>query len=285
MNCKNCQNSLNKQDLYCNNCGGKVIEKKITFKQLFKEVIENVFGLDNKFFLTLRMMIAHPDIVIKEYLEGVRKRYMNPFAFLAVSAGISLLAFNYFADDFIAINASFQTEETKELERKASIDLSKYKDASKDIQQKLALEKKLAQANLDLAKGMLNFMLVYFNLLTFIFLLIYAVLSKWTFWKPHNFGEHTVINAYAYSITNYIMLICFFLAMFTNPILYSYSLILSLFYYIYVFAKLYKLSFVMNILKLGRFFIGLVLLCITGLILIGIVFLALNKLGILKLSS
>ena len=29
-------------------------------------------------------MATHPDEVINEYLDGIRKRYVNPFAFLAV---------------------------------------------------------------------------------------------------------------------------------------------------------------------------------------------------------
>jgi hypothetical protein len=59
-------------------------------------------------------MITQLQVVISDYLNGVRKRYMNPFAFLAVDAGLSLIIFNYYADDFIKINSSLNSEKTPE---------------------------------------------------------------------------------------------------------------------------------------------------------------------------
>ena len=94
MNCKNCQEPLNENSQFCNNCGGKVVSQRITFKKLFVDFFINVFGVDNKFFLTLRKILTNPENVINEYLDGVRNRYINPFAFLAIGAGLSLLVFN-----------------------------------------------------------------------------------------------------------------------------------------------------------------------------------------------
>lgn len=103
MNCKNCKDPLEKDAQFCDNCGAKVITSRITFKFLITDLFINVFGIDSKFFLTLRKMLTHPQNVINEYLKGVRKRYVNPFAFLAVGAALSVIIYNFYADDFIAI--------------------------------------------------------------------------------------------------------------------------------------------------------------------------------------
>lgn len=257
MKCKNCQDPLEKNAQFCDNCGAKVITSRITFKLLLTEVFTNVFGIDSKFFLTIRKMVTHPQEVINEYINGVRKRYINPFAFLAVGAGLSVIIFNYFADDFIALQSAAQTEQIKELKEKASFEASEHPNLSEKEIKKLVIEKKVAQMQLDFNSNMWQFMLRYFNLLTFVLLLVYALISKWTFWKPHNFGEHIVINAYVYGFTTYLTLLVFLLAIITHPALYMVTFFAYIFYYMYVFGKLYKLSIGKNILKLFRFLIGL----------------------------
>jgi len=211
-------------------------------------------------------MFTQPEEVIHQYLEGVRRRYINPFAFLAVGAGLSLIIFNYFADDFIAIQNGMQSEQIKDLQEKASIDLDQLKNLTEKEKQQKQLEKKLAQFQLDFSKGMWEFMLRYFNLLTFVLLLIYAVLSKWTFWKPHNFGEHIVMNGYIYGFTTYLTLIAFFFAIVINPNIYMISLLVSIVYYMYAFGRIYKLSIGRNILKLLRFMFGLIVVFVIFMI-------------------
>jgi len=270
MKCKNCNHIIENDAQFCDNCGGKIVVQRITFKQLFLEFFINVFGVDSKFFLTLRKIATHPDEVINEYLSGVRKRYVNPFAFLAVGAGLSLLVFNYFADDFIAINNSIQSDQIKELKQKAELDLSSLKNTDKKQLQKLQIEKNTAQMQLKFMDGWMKFMLRYYNLLTFVFLLIYAILSKWTYKKPHNFGEHVVINAFIYGFLTYITLIFFMLAIAIHPTIYSYSILIYVLFYMYAFGKFYKLSIRNSILKLFRFLLGLIVLFVS-LTIVGIV--------------
>ncbi|PQJ75962.1 DUF3667 domain-containing protein [Polaribacter gangjinensis] len=270
MNCKNCQEPLNENSQFCNNCGGKVVAQRITFKKLFVDFFINVFGVDNKFFLTLRKILTNPENVINEYLDGVRNRYINPFAFLAIGAGLSLLVFNYFADDFIEVNNAIQSDQINELKQKATLDLSTVKNIDAKQFQKLEIEKKTAQMQLKFMSGWMQFTLRYYNLLTFVFLLIYAVLSKWTYRKPHNFGEHVVINAFIYGFLTYVTLLFFIFAVFINPSIYSYSIVAYILFYMYAFGRIYKLSIGKNILKLFRFIFGLVIFFIS-LMIVGVI--------------
>ncbi|MCI2230174.1 DUF3667 domain-containing protein [Polaribacter sp. MSW13] len=282
MKCKNCQKSLLVEANFCNNCGAKVIKERITLKLLLLEFFITIFGIDSKFFLTLRKMITHPQDVIHEYLNGVRKRYINPFAFLAIGAGLSVIVFNYFADDFIAIQNSMNSEQIKNLKETANKDISSLKNLSKDDVKKIEFEQKSAQLQLKLMDGIWDFMLRYYNLLTFVFLFIYALLSKWTFLKPHNFGEHVIMNGYIYGFTTYYTLVAFIFAILIHPSIYVISIVGSIIYYMYAFGKIYKLSIGKNILKLLRFFIGLIFIFILILILGTIVGIIIGSLGLIK---
>ncbi|WP_439130724.1 DUF3667 domain-containing protein [Polaribacter sp.] len=282
MICKNCQNTLKENAHFCDECGAKVIQDKITFKALIIDVFINVFGVDSKLFLTLRMAARKPHVLVEEVIDGVRKRYMNPFAFLAVGAAISLLVFNYFSDDFKAVNNEINSSQVEEYKKKANLDIASIKGLSEKEKQKLEIEKKGAQIQLQFLDGMMNFMLQYYNLLAFVFVFLYAILSKWTFWKPHNFGEHIVMNAYFFGFTTYLSLLLFFLSILIHPSIYTYSILVYIIYYMFAFGKIYELSFFKNVLKLLRFFLGLLILFLLIMIIATLIVLGLAFLGYIK---
>ena len=76
MNCKNCKSVLNQKNIFCNECGAKIIKERITVKSLFSNLL-NALGWDNNFFITLRFLLLKPQIIIKEYINGTRKKYTN----------------------------------------------------------------------------------------------------------------------------------------------------------------------------------------------------------------
>ena len=110
MRCKNCSHQLSNHTKYCEECGAKVILERITFKKLIIESFNQSFGWDNRYFLTFIGLLLRPHQIIKDYLQGVRKRYLNPFAFFAIGAAARLLVFSIFIDeymDLIAISGFF----------------------------------------------------------------------------------------------------------------------------------------------------------------------------------
>lgn len=283
MKCKNCHEELKDNANFCNNCGGLVVKNRIHFKQLLIDFFINLFGVDSRFFLTIRTMALRPEEVVLEYLDGVRRRYVNPFAFLAIGAGLSLIIFNYFADDFIAIQNSVNQEQISLLVKQANQEIPKENSASKKDIEKIKIEKKIATMQLDSMQKVSEFMLRYFNLLTFVFLLIYAVLSKWTFWKPHNFGEHVIMNGYIYGFTTFFTIIAFFFAITIHPTIYMGSFIFSIVYYMYAVGRIYKLSPGKNILKFFRFLLGLLILFLIFCVLVFIVGVAVAAFGLIEL--
>ncbi|CAL2103544.1 conserved membrane protein of unknown function [Tenacibaculum sp. 190130A14a] len=268
MNCKNCNEVLENEALFCDHCGAKVIKNRISLRFLLGELFASM-GFESIYFLTLKKMIIAPHEVIQEYLEGVRKRYINPFAYLAVGAAVSLIIFNYFSEDYLEIQSSFNKEQIAEVEELANKDLTTIKDISKKDLEKLKAQQGVAKMQLSFLEKWSTFLLKYFNISTFLFLPFYALLSKLTYNKRHNYGEHIVANAYLQGTTMYTMILCFLLSMLVHPRMFGFSMLIVVLYYLYTFAKLYQLSFAKSIVKFLKFILMVVLLSIPlGIILI-----------------
>ncbi|MBW1294260.1 DUF3667 domain-containing protein [Aquimarina litoralis] len=84
--CLNCGVPLDVIDRYCHNCGQINTTKKLSFKDFFNEFFASIFSYDSRLRLTIVGLLFQPGIVTKEYVEGKRIKYANPFRFyLSVS--------------------------------------------------------------------------------------------------------------------------------------------------------------------------------------------------------
>jgi len=84
--CLNCQHPLDISEKYCSNCGQLNSTKKLSFKDFFNEFFANSFAYDSRFRRTLSALLFHPGKISKDYIQGKRERYANPFRFyLSVS--------------------------------------------------------------------------------------------------------------------------------------------------------------------------------------------------------
>ncbi len=104
MNCKNCENQLQESANFCNDCGAKVISKRLTIKNLFIHFSEQFFNYDNTLLKTIKHLVISPELVIDGFIFGIRKRYINPVSFFAISITVAgLLVFlvrKFFEDQF-----------------------------------------------------------------------------------------------------------------------------------------------------------------------------------------
>ena len=89
MNCKNCEGSLRTDYSYCSNCGAKVIRNRLTIKNLWYDVTERFFNVDNTFLKTFLHLFSKPEVVVDSYVKGVRKRYLNPIAYFTIALTLS----------------------------------------------------------------------------------------------------------------------------------------------------------------------------------------------------
>ena len=102
MECKNCSTPQRTDFNYCPNCGAKVIRNRLTIRNLWYDVTERYFNLDNTFIKTFLHLFSRPQLVIDGYIKGVRRRYLNPMSYFGISIALSGLLFfilrRYFID-------------------------------------------------------------------------------------------------------------------------------------------------------------------------------------------
>ncbi len=89
MNCKNCEAPQRTDFKYCPACGAKVVVNRLSFKNLTYDITNHFFDLDNTFFRTFVQLCIHPEKVIDAYIQGVRKRYLNPLSYLGIALTLS----------------------------------------------------------------------------------------------------------------------------------------------------------------------------------------------------
>ena len=258
MDCKNCRSELNPKNNFCSECGAKIIRERITIKSLFSNVLI-ILGWDSNFFVTLRRLLYKPQIVFKEYINGTRKKYANPFAFFAISLAISLFVINQYSEQFIQLSTMSNLQQVDE--NVLSSDNSNESNGLKALGFK---------SQKEFNESIIEFQLKYYNLISFLSLPLFTLIAFFVFRKPYNYGEHLVINTYILSMTTFLGILLFIFSLLTGINVLYYGTIMTFLYYSYVYKKLYELSFGQLILKILKFIGLLLLFLILSAIIIGV---------------
>jgi hypothetical protein len=214
MTCKNCHTELIPESDFCNSCGGKVIRNRLTFRNLFDHISETFFNYDNKLFRTLIDLFKKPEIVIGGYIEGMRKRYVNPISFFGLTltiVGLEWLFLQKFYPHLLNMSSiSPNVDET-------------------------------------FASGLFEVMEKYGSLLMMLYVPLYAIISRTVFFdkKTYNYTEHVVAYIYILSVISLVgavlNIICVMLGYDLGAISYL-NLLIQVLYISYCFKRLYKLS-------------------------------------------
>ena len=131
MECKNCDRSLRSDYTFCSNCGAKIIRNRLTFKNLWYDVTERYFNVDNTFLKTFWHLFTKPEIVINGYIQGIRKKYLNPISYLGIALTLSGLLLFFLRKyalpkiDLEAFGGSMKPETTTKI-LNASLDISSF---------------------------------------------------------------------------------------------------------------------------------------------------------------
>ena len=230
MECKNCGTPQRTDFNYCPNCGAKVIRNRLTVKNLWYDVTERYFNLDNTFIKTFVHLFTHPQWVIESYISGVRRKYLNPISYLGIA--LMLSGFSLF------------------LMRKFAFDKMDFGSMSATLKPETA--EKIMTVSLDFS--------------SFIFLLyipVLAISGLWLFNKrKYNLTEFIIVAIYTLA---HFSLISFFISLFLifffaeEYLSFSYYIILLMaLYSVYVLNKLSGWSIIKSVLYLILFGIGFV---------------------------
>lgn len=105
MNCKNCDNIVNRN--FCANCGQNIKVEKLNFPNFLAEISDSVFQLNKGVFYTIKELFTRPGHAIRDFLQGKRKEYFKPIAYVLTLSTIYLLVSqisdsNTIIDDFLS---------------------------------------------------------------------------------------------------------------------------------------------------------------------------------------
>ncbi|MFS4467182.1 DUF3667 domain-containing protein [Maribacter sp. 2210JD10-5] len=89
MECKNCNHTLRTDYSFCPDCGAKVIRNRLNVKNLWFDITERYFNVDNTFLRTFIHLFTKPEVVIGGYIQGIRKKYLNPISYMGIAITLS----------------------------------------------------------------------------------------------------------------------------------------------------------------------------------------------------
>lgn len=256
MNCKNCKTELLELDDYCKSCGGRVIRKRLTFKNLFSHLSETFFNYDNKLLRTFICLFKIPEDVIAGYIDGVRKKYINPISFFGLAltlSGLSIFILKKFYIDYIDFSGFYDGLNVPE----------------------------------DFMSNTTSNSLEY-NSLIYAFLIPLFALLSWIVFinRKYNFTEHVIIYLYSISLWTIILVFLVQFVLFFIPDEYFFFSLLSwpmmFLYHCYILKRIFKLSFGQLLLK-ALFFIALFLMSYFALSIVSV--LIMFATGVLDLND
>ena len=226
-----------------------IVKKRLTMKNIWSAINDQFFNLDNKLLKTFTHLFTKPELVIKGFIDGTRKKYLNVIQYFAISltlVGIQVFLLNTFFQEALNIELPF----LEGLENAESQKNNPFKDFGFD------------QYN--------NYQSVFYILSVPI-----SAISTWMAYriagiKRYNFTEHLVINLY-YSaqiiiITAVvsILLLCFGINYYLITALIT---IFTFIYLFYILKRVFKTTFLetlayffMVMIAFGIVFVGILIL-------------------------
>ncbi len=114
LTCLNCEQPISDNDNFCSNCGQVNDELPLSIKQFISEFFSGFFSFDSRFFKTFIPLLFKPGKVSKDYIEGKRRRYVNPFQlYLHVTIIFFLMQGLFSALDEYKVSGKYSKNDTK----------------------------------------------------------------------------------------------------------------------------------------------------------------------------
>jgi hypothetical protein len=166
--CLNCKQPIVEDAHFCHHCGAKVVRERLTLWGFFAQLGQTVFNTDSSIWRTIGHLSYAPGRVCRGYIEGVRKRYLRPVAYL------------FFVASLYGLTLLLSDGDIRYFHEDVALGFTSYDDATG-----LSEEERIRQ----LRPLALMFILLSIPILSLISRLIYRRAG-------FNLAEHLVINAY-----------------------------------------------------------------------------------------
>ena len=108
--CLNCSTPLDVEDKYCHQCGQLNSKKQLALQDFFGEFFSNIFSYDSRIWRTIKHLLFKPGYVSRQFINGKRLSYANPFRFFLSVCIIFFLMIQL--QNFVKIFTEDQIEKT-----------------------------------------------------------------------------------------------------------------------------------------------------------------------------
>jgi hypothetical protein len=217
--CKNCHHPFTGN--YCNQCGQKVINKRITLKHLF-EIAFDSFNVQRGLFFTIKTLFTRPGELINDYLNGRTRDFYNPLKYLLLIASISALFMLWL--NIFEVNV----ENTNEL---------------------MGIEGEATKLQATVTRYLKNFL----HLVAILALPFYSLVSKWVFHKRKlYYAEHLTINSYLFAQITLLQIFTIFLVYIVpslSKFLLAFGSAIFIIYYTYALKGVFQIKLVRSFLS------------------------------------
>jgi hypothetical protein len=92
--CKNCGYTF--EGKYCSHCRQEAHTERLTLREIGRQIRNASVDVDRGLLFTIRELFLRPGVTLRNYLEGKRVNYSNPFFFVLLAAGFASLLFMTF---------------------------------------------------------------------------------------------------------------------------------------------------------------------------------------------
>ena len=127
--CLNCEHPLDLSDKYCPACGQLNSTKRLSFDDFFYEFLSGFYAYDSQLRRSLRVMLFSPGKLTKEYVQGKRASYVNPFKFYLTVTILFFIVYGFIQtlenEEYITPNLSEVRDLTPAEREKIKNDLRK----------------------------------------------------------------------------------------------------------------------------------------------------------------
>jgi hypothetical protein len=96
-NCLNCEAVITPEQAYCSGCGQKCATHRLSFHELWHDVVHYMTHADKSIFKLFGALITRPGVVAREYVGGKRARYFKPLNYFLIVAGIVVFMTSFFS--------------------------------------------------------------------------------------------------------------------------------------------------------------------------------------------
>ncbi|WP_372973486.1 DUF3667 domain-containing protein [Muriicola sp.] len=203
--CKNC--GMLSQGNFCTRCGQRLSVHKVTFRETFEDLSDALISVNAPLLITVRDLVIRPGDLLRNYLEGKRKRYYRPVAFFLLTTFLyivirSLIGFDPFRDSTVVVEGD-------------KVDVSLLTEAR-------------------------NFMLININNFLFVFVLTLALLMKLFFYKRYSMAEFIAVSFYLLGIYTLLVTCNMFVVQYAGNNLQPLGITIMWLYFIYAMISFMK---------------------------------------------